>query len=198
MSESSTDVDQAIAALSTHQRQYLRLAQFNTWYNGELYRHAGTLSDADRKLDRGAFFKSIHNTLDHILLCDRMWLGRIERSSLPFPSLSGATLVSAHTSIDSGVSQDWDELCAARAETDRVIEAFVRELTPRLLDSDLHYKNSKDIDFCMPLWHVVSHFFNHGTHHRGQVTTLLMQAGIDPGTTDFIIAAMMPFPDLAG
>ncbi len=197
MSNSTTDADQAVTALSTHQRQFVRLAQFNTWYNGELYRHASTLSDADRKLDRGAFFKSIHDTLDHILLCDRMWLARVERSALPFPSLSDATLVSEKTGLDESVSQDWDALCAARSETDGVMEAFVRELTPQLLDSDLDYKNSKGVDFSMPLWHVVSHVFNHGTHHRGQVTTLLMQAGVDPGTTDFIIAAIMPFPDLS-
>ena len=90
--------------LSPHQRQFIRLAQYNTWFNGELYRHSATLSDEERKRDRGAFFKSIHDTLDHILLCDRMWLGRIERSALPFPSLTNATLSENTSDLGSGIT----------------------------------------------------------------------------------------------
>gem|GEM_PF-3141648 len=67
----------------------------------------------------------------------------------------------------------------------------VMKLTPELLESDLEYKNSKGLEFANPLWHVVSHIFNHQTHHRGQVTALLSQSGIDPGITDFMITAMM-------
>lgn len=182
------------ASLSPHQRHYVRLAQYNAWFNGELYRHVSTLDDAERKRDRGAFFGSIHDTLDHILLCDRMWLGRIQRSDLPFPSLDGARLVHPPATLDQGVTQDWQMLRAFRSETDAVLTAFVSELTPELLASDLHYQNTRGIDFASPLWHVVAHLFNHGTHHRGQVTTLLSQAGVDPGPTDFIVTAMMPFP----
>ncbi len=181
-------------SLTIHQKQFIRFAQYNTWFNGELFGHASKLDDAARKDDRGAFFASIHDTLDHILLCDRSWLGRIRKSDLSFPSLDGAELVPELESLDQGVTEDWDELCAFRRETDAVMEAFVAELTPERLASDLHYANSKGVAFTNPLWHVVAHVFNHGTHHRGQVTTLLMQAGIDPGPTDFLITSMMPFP----
>ena len=182
------------AALSPHQRHFVRLAQYNTWFNGELFKHVSSLDDAARKQDRGAFFGSIHDTLDHILLCDRSWLGRVRKSSLPFPSLEGAALVEDLKDLRAGVTRDWDELVAFRKETDAVMEAFVDELTPELLGSDLEYSNSRGQPFSNPLWHVVAHVFNHGTHHRGQVTTLLMQAGVDPGPTDFMITAMMPFP----
>ena len=182
---------------STHQRHFLRLAQYNSWFNGQLFEHASKLNDGERKRDRRAFFGSIHATLEHILLCDRSWLSRVERSELPFLSLSGAALVPVLESLDQGIASDWDELCRERRETDAVMEAFVRELTPELLDTTLDYQNSSGRAFSNPLWHVVAHIFNHGTHHRGQVTTLLMQAGVDPGITDFLIAAMMPFPEPA-
>ncbi len=182
------------ATLSSHQRHFVRLAQYNTWFNGRLFECASTLDDAERKRDRGAFFGSIHDTLDHILLCDRSWLGRVRRSSMPFPSLADASLVEDLSDLRAGITQDWDELRAARAETDAVMERFVDELTPALLESDLAYRNSKGLPFSSPLWHVVAHVFNHGTHHRGQVTTLLVQAGVDPGPTDFVITALMPFP----
>jgi uncharacterized damage-inducible protein DinB len=113
----------APSSLSPHQRHFVRLAQYNAWFNGELFRHASTLDDAERKLDR-----------------------------------------------------------------------FAAELTPELLASDVTYRNTRGLTFTNPLWHVVAHVFNHGTHHRGQVTTLLLQAGVDPGPTDFLITAMMPFP----
>ncbi|MEM9175387.1 MAG: DinB family protein [Myxococcota bacterium] len=181
--------------LSSHQRHFIRLAQYNTWFNGELFRAVASLDDAERKRDRGAFFGSIHDTLDHILLCDRGWLGRIRKSSLPFRSLEGAALEDDFTDLRAGVTQDWEILSAARRETDAVLERFVGELTPALLEADLDYHNTQGIAFSNPLWHVVAHVFNHGTHHRGQVTGLLAQAGVDPGMTDFIVTALMPFPD---
>jgi uncharacterized damage-inducible protein DinB len=181
---------------STHQLQFLRFAQYNSWFNGQLFERVAELDDAERKRDRGAFFRSIHDTLDHILLCDRSWLSRIERSALPFPSLTNADLVPDLQNLSQGVTQDFDVLQAERKATDTVFEAFVRELTQELLEEDVEYKNSKGMDFANPLWHVVSHVFNHQTHHRGQTTTLLSQIGTDPGLTDFLITAMMPMPDL--
>ena len=177
---------------STHQLHFIRFAQYNTWFNGQLYEHVAALDDAERKRDRGAFFQSIHDTLDHILLCDRSWLSRIERSDLPFPSLTHAELVPELRALSQGVTQDFEVLQTERRATDAVLEAFVRELTPELLATNLEYKNSKGADFANPLWHVVAHVFNHQTHHRGQVSALLTQIEIDPGLTDFIITAMMP------
>lgn len=180
---------------STHRRQFLRYAQYNSWFNGQLFELVATLDDEERKRDRGAFFGSIHDTLDHILLCDRSWLGRIARSELPFPSLESADLVFELRSLDQGVAANFDSLVEQRRATDAVLEAFVRELTPELLERDLAYKNSTGIDFSNPLWHVVAHVFNHQTHHRGQVTTLLSQLGHDPGITDFMVTALMPLED---
>jgi uncharacterized damage-inducible protein DinB len=181
---------------STHQLQFIRFAQYNSWFNGQLYDCVERLDAAERKRDRGAFFRSIHDTLDHILLCDRSWLSRIERSALPFPSLTNADLIPDLRDLAQGVTQDFETLRRERKATDTVLEAFVLELTSELLEEDLEYKNSKGTDFTNPLWHVVAHIFNHQTHHRGQVTALVSQAGIDPGMTDFLITTMMPLPDL--
>ncbi len=181
---------------STHQLQFVRFAQYNSWFNGQLYDCVERLDDAERKRDRGAFFRSIHDTLDHILLCDRSWLSRIERSALPFASLANADLIPDLRDLAQGVTQDFEALRSKRRATDTVLEAFVRELTPEILEADLEYKNSKGTDFANPLWHVVAHIFNHQTHHRGQVTALLSQVGIDPGMTDFLITSMMPLPEL--
>jgi len=68
----------------------------------------------------------------------------------------------------------------------------VAELTPEILESDLAYSRSTGQSMVAPFWHVISHLFNHQTHHRGQVTTLLSQLGRDPGVTDFMITAFMP------
>ena len=76
--------------------------------------------------------------------------------------------------------------------TDAAIEAWVGELTPEILASDLSYSRSTGEPMVAPFWHAAAHLFNHQTHHRGQVTTLLFQLGRDPGATDFLLTAFMP------
>ena len=182
---------------STRQKHFIRYAQYNTWFNKQLFDCLARLDEDALQRDRGAFFGSIHASLDHLLLCDRMWLSRIQRSPLPFESLEGAELVETHQGLDQVMTPDFASQRAAREETDAVLEAFVVELTPALLERNLEYTNSKGMEFCQPLWHIVGHIFNHQTHHRGQVTTLLSQMGIDPGMTDFIVAAILPSPEIA-
>ena len=77
-------------------------------------------------------------------------------------------------------------LCRERAQTDVVIENFVEGLTPERLVTPLTYRTSKGERCEHQLWWALSHFFNHQTHHRGQVTTLLFQLGHDPGLMDLI------------
>jgi len=178
--------------MTPHQGHFLRLAQYNTWLNGQLYGLLDTLDDTERKRDRGAFFGSIHATLDHLLLGDRMWLGRFQKSPLPFPSLETADLIYQIEDLGQGVCPDYEDLRREHKRTDAVLEAFVRDLTPKLIDEELAYTNSRGIDFSHPVWHVVAHIFNHQTHHRGQVTTLLSQQGLDPGMMDLIVTALMP------
>jgi len=150
------------------------MAGYNRWMNEKLYACCGSLSDEERRRDRKAFFGSIHGTLNHLLLGDRGWLGRFHGEPWTFRSL------------DQEIYADFAELRAERAKTDGAIEDFVASLTPERLAEDFSYTNYAGKTFRHPLAPALLHFFNHQTHHRGQVTTLLSQAGVDPGVTDLV------------
>ena len=156
---------------------YVRLlARYNTWINDKLYAACATLSDEERKRDRGAFFRSIHATLNHLLLADSVWIGRFEGK--PF----------AIRSLDQELYASFDELRAARRELDERIERWVGGLGEAALDSKLEFTSAITKRTHAPtLWKVVAHFFNHQTHHRGQITALLSQAGVDYGVTDLFL-----------
>jgi uncharacterized damage-inducible protein DinB len=157
------------------------LARYNRWMNEKLYAVASQLTDEERKRDRGAFFKSIHGTLNHLLLADRVWMGRFTGVSLHGDWLGPGGI----RSLDQELYADFDELRRERAKTDGELEAWVSALTAERLAAPLSYVR-KGQRYEEPLWWAVMHLFNHQTHHRGQVTTLLMQAGRDPGVTDLI------------
>jgi uncharacterized damage-inducible protein DinB len=157
------------------------MARYNRWMNLELYAVAENLGDADRKKDRGAFFGSIHRTLNHLLLADRVWLGRFVGAELQDGELGPGGI----RSLDQELYEDFAELRRERATTDDAMDAFVATLTQEKLAANLRYLRHGAVNE-LPLWHAVAHLFNHQTHHRGQVTTLLMQAGHDPGVTDLV------------
>lgn len=155
------------------------LARYNRWMNDKLYGLAAQMSDEVRKRDSKAFFKSIHGTFNHILLADRVWLTRFKGKTVP----DGYMGVEGIRSLDQELYSDFDELRRQRALTDDEISAWVAELTPeRLAERLVYMRSGQKVD--VPLWWAVSHFFNHQTHHRGQITTLFSQNGVDPGVTD--------------
>lgn len=153
----------------------LLMATYNQWMNQKLYALCAGLTDEQRKADQKAFFKSIHGTLNHILLADKVWLGRF--TGHPF-------LVK---SLDQILYENFSELRHEREQTDTRILHWARELTAGQLENDLvfHSITKKGRRRCK-LWMAATHYFNHQTHHRGQLTTLLSQNGIDPGVTDLI------------
>ena len=151
------------------------LAAYNRWMNERLYALCAALPDEERKRDRGAFFRSIHGTLNHLLLADRIWLGRF--TGVPF----------AAASLDQELYAEFAELRSERDKTDREIDAWVAALRPADFSSTLRYTSFVNpAPRSYPFWVAVTHIFNHQAHHRGQLTTLLMQAGVDPGVTDLI------------
>ena len=156
-------------------KQARLFARYNAWMNARLYELCAGIPDAERKKDVGAFFKSIHGTLNHLLLGDRVWMGRF--TAKPF----------AVTSLSQELYADFDELRRARTELDVQIGAWAGSLTREALEGELRYRSIVNpADRTMPMWIAAAHFFNHQTHHRGQLTTLLMQRGIDPGATDLM------------
>ena len=153
----------------------LTMARYNRWMNGKLYECSARLSDEERKADRGAFFKSIHGTLNHLLVGDSVWMGRFQ----------GPVFVP--TSLAQELHSDFGELRLAREAMDARILDWAANLTDDVLASELKYTSIVNpAPRSMPMWLAVTHFFNHQTHHRGQLTTLLMQQGIDPGATDLM------------
>ncbi|MGR9099986.1 MAG: DinB family protein [Gammaproteobacteria bacterium] len=151
------------------------MASYNRWMNRKLYRACASLSDEARKHDAGAFFKSIHGTLNHLLLADRLWMGRFTGSPVIFRSL------------DEELYPDFAELSEAREREDHRIIDWAASLQEGDLDRELTFTGMVDPKpKKYPLWFAVTHFFNHQTHHRGQTTTLLSQAGVDCGVTDLL------------
>ena len=155
------------------------MADYNKWQNDSLYGAADGLDEAARRRDRGAFFGSIHATLSHLLWGDRIWMSRFAGTPKPAqPNIPA--------SIDEG--GDWPALLAARRAMDEVIVDWARRVDEGALAGDLGwYSGAVGAEVTKPLAILVSHFFNHQTHHRGQVHAMLTAAGARPGDTDLFI-----------
>lgn len=148
------------------------LAQYNTLANRKLYAACSQLEESERQQIRPAFFKSIHGTLNHILVGDRIWLGRFAGAEVP------------STSLDQILYDDFDQLQAARTQADHQIEAFAAGLNEAFLAESLSYRNLQGHLHSDPVYLLVAHFFNHQTHHRGQIHDLLSQTRIGPPSLD--------------
>jgi uncharacterized damage-inducible protein DinB len=152
-----------------------RMARYNRWQNENLYGVAEGLPEAERRRERGAFFGSIHKTLSHLLWADRIWMSRF--TDLPRPQ----------GGIRESVLQypDWPELARERGAFDEIILAWAERLDPSWLAAEqTFYSGAAQREVTMPRWLLVTHMFNHQTHHRGQVHCLLTQAGGKPHDTD--------------
>jgi uncharacterized damage-inducible protein DinB len=158
---------------------YVRLmARYNAWQNRSLYGAADTLDDAACRQDRGAFFGSIHATLNHLLWADRMWMSRFAGTARPAETIA--------TAVD--MIADWETLKMARAEFDTIIEDWAAGIDPDWLAGDLTwFSGAVNREISKPTAFVVAHFFNHQTHHRGQVHAMLTAAGAMPGDTDVFL-----------
>lgn len=153
--------------------QFLLMAQYNRWMNRKLYHLCASLSEEERRRDRGAFFKSLHGTLNHIMFGDKMWMGRFVGE--PF----------AGAKMGQELYADFAALRAERERMDDWIVDWAGKISPQWLAAPFSFTSGLDgVTRTMPAWALVTQLFNHQTHHRGQITTLLMQMGIDPGATD--------------
>lgn len=160
--------------------EYVQLmARYNQWMNQKLYASASQLSEEQLTADRGAFFKSLHGTLAHIIWADNQWMNRFlatpDPVALDTQEMSFVTLSQHRQALDATI-QKW---------AGSVDESYLSQQLTWF--SGLYQRT-----FTEPMWRAVMHFFNHQTHHRGQATTLLMQFGMDPGPTDLIFMTAMP------
>ena len=142
--------------------RYQMFAGYNAWCNARLYAAAATVSDADYRADRGAFFKSLHGTVNHLLVGDRIWMRRFTGVGEMPPSL------------DAILYYDFEALGAARRSEDALIGHYVARLSESDLAGTLRYRTVvRPVDIVQPLTPALDHFFDHQTHHRGQANALL-------------------------
>jgi uncharacterized damage-inducible protein DinB len=158
--------------MSSGATHFQMLASYNRLANIKLYEAVAQLGDAERKRTRPAFFKSIHGTLNHILVGDRIWLARFEGREAP------------STGLDAILYHDFEELHAARVAEDERVEAMAHGLTEHFLSGAITYINNQGRELTDPVDLLIIHFFNHQTHHRGQVHDLLSQTAIAPPVLD--------------
>lgn len=158
---------------------YLRtMAAYNAEMNRRIYDAAGHLSEAERRMPRGAFWGSIHGTLVHILWGDQQWMSRFD--SWPRP----ATPIKESDRFIEG----WEELRAARETADAGIARWAETVDEAWLGEDLvWFSGAAQREIRAPKRLLVAHFFNHQTHHRGQAHALLTAAGQRTGDTDLFL-----------
>ena len=162
------------------------LAQYNQWMNQQVYQAAQQLDESTLHRDLGAFFGSIFGTVHHIYVADIIWLNRFASHSQNYSSLHNLPTLPSYTKLNLIVTQDFSELYKLRQNLDVIIINWTQEITSTDLDSNLQYTDTKGNPYCKNLGQLIQHFFNHQTHHRGQVATLLSQQGIDIGVTDLL------------
>lgn len=151
------------------------MAAYNAEMNRRLYAAAARLSNAERRMDRGAFFGSIHGTLNHLLWADRMWMSRFDGWDKPAVPLAGSR----------DLIECFDVLWPARVEADAALLGWAAHVERTWLDGRLTwFSGAVGREVSRPVATLVVHLFNHQTHHRGQVHAMLTAAGQDTGDTD--------------
>jgi uncharacterized damage-inducible protein DinB len=151
------------------------LARYNDWANRRLYAAIGQLDTAAISAPRTGFFPSLLRTLNHLVVADRIWMGRL--TAQPETGL---------TALDQVLHVDFAELRAARESLDERIQMFVLEMSPARLDEVLVYKTTAGVPHETPLTLVLGHMFNHQTHHRGQAHGMLSGTDVPPPSLDMI------------
>ncbi|WP_223487480.1 DinB family protein [Pseudomonas sp. A-RE-19] len=163
------------------------MATYNKWMNEKIYGAAGCLSDDELSADKKAFFGSILGTLNHVAAGDTVWLKRFAKHPANYSALEPVRQLSDPKSLDQLLFSTIRELSVHRERLDQIIVEWAHAMTEPDLDHTLHYASLKGGVSEKDFYSLVMHFFNHQTHHRGQVTTLLSQAGIDIGDTDLVV-----------
>jgi uncharacterized damage-inducible protein DinB len=163
------------------------MATYNEWMNAKIYEAAKSLPDEELSVNRKAFFGSILGTLNHLVAGDTIWLKRFAEHPANHLALEPIRQLPAPKSLDQLTFSNIRELSAHRVWLDRIIIEWSCSITEANLDHTLNYTSMTGVPADKNFYGLVMHFFNHQTHHRGQVTTLFSQAGVDIGNTDLVV-----------
>ena len=154
---------------------YRMFADYNRWANRRLYAATAELSDAEFRENKGAFFGSLHGTLNHLLAADRIWMKRFTGEG------------EAPSRLDAILHDDLTSLTAARAAEDERIVAWVGSLDEARLRAHFTYSPLTMPDkITQRIGPTLTHVFNHQTHHRGQAHTILTALGRPSLTLDLV------------
>lgn len=171
--------------MKTH---FALMAQYNRRLNEQTFEAASHLDQEVLVKDKGAYFKSILGTLNHILVGDLNWLRRFAKHSSHYESLDKLADYPMPNKLDDILYKNFTELRRVRSCVDQVIiDWSTREAEQEDYDRAFEFVNSQGVSSTRNFGEVVSHFYNHQTHHRGQVSVLLSQLDLDVGVTDFLI-----------
>ncbi len=162
------------------------LARYNDSMNRKLIAAAATLPEDEIDRDHGAFFGSVLGTLNHLVVADTLWLKRLAAHPACAGVLEPLRDTPMPAALDARPCATLDALRQRREALDALFVALCGQLEQAALDTPLEYRNSRGEPFRRPLGNLLLHVFNHQTHHRGQATTLLSQAGVDVGVTDLL------------
>ena len=166
------------------------MARYNQWMNSRTYAAAAQLDRDALHRDRGAFFGSLFDTLNHIAVADLIWLQRFSSCQGLAPLRTALAHLPSPTSLRQPLATELPGLAALRSQLDGVISDMASRIDAPLLATTLTYRNTAGQPQARNFGQLLLHFFNHQTHHRGQASTLLFQAGIDIGVTDLV--ALLP------
>jgi uncharacterized damage-inducible protein DinB len=163
------------------------LAAYNRWANARLYEAAFALPDSLYRCDVGVFFHSLHGTLNHLLLTDRLWLTRLTGEG------------EQPKRLDLILCANLADLAAARAQEDQRIIDVVGAYDDAALTAPHSYVTTSGKPQKQALSGILLHLFNHQTHHRGQAHSCLSIAtGAEPPVLDLLAFQRgAPAPELA-
>ncbi|PIY51907.1 MAG: damage-inducible protein DinB [Zetaproteobacteria bacterium CG_4_10_14_0_2_um_filter_55_20] len=171
--------------------EYLqRMARYNRWMNRKLFEKTALLPAEAIRKNRHAFFASLLGTLNHIMVAELIWLRRFATHKDCKDVLASLSELPETKGLREILFKDFNDFTDVRERLDGLIVDFSQTLSDELLAAPIAYRNMAGEQHEHELGKLLQHFFNHQTHHRGQATTLLFQAGIDPGPTDLLVMLM--------
>lgn len=146
---------------------------YQHWANDVLFESLDKLSDEARKRDESLFFKSIHGTLNHLLVVNMLWLARFKGESLDIR-------------LDQPLHDDWRELKQALRQTVRQTQHWLQAQPQEFFEGELHYSTSAGMEHVYWVHDVLIHFATHYAHHRGQISGVATRLGAPSPEMDYI------------
>ncbi|HUX13944.1 MAG TPA: DinB family protein [Spirochaetia bacterium] len=158
---------------------FILLARYNGAVNGKMYDILGELSDEKRKKETGAYFRSIHGILNHLIVSDLTWLRRYHAWHTDSVVLDDERVDHANLAWGRDMYEQFAELRTGRKEVDNILSAWIAELPETRYEEILRYTNTAGEARQYIVWQTIDHLFNHQTHHRGQISEILDEMEVE-------------------